>query len=73
MTLSLTMVFYYAECLILFTIMLKVVMLNVIMVNVIMLNVVMLNVFMLSVVVPNTFGASLLTKYKLFRAMQEPT
>ncbi len=42
--------FYYAECHILFTIMLNVTMLNVIMLNVIMLNVIMLNVIMLNVV-----------------------
>ncbi len=40
MTLSITMLCYYVECRILFTIMLSVVMLNVVVLNVVMLSVV---------------------------------
>jgi len=47
MTFSITMLFHYADCLVLF-----IVMLSVIMLSVIMLSVIMLNVVMLSVVVP---------------------
>jgi hypothetical protein len=49
MTLSITMLCHYAECRVLFIIMLSVIMLSVVMLSVIMLSVVMLNVVMLSV------------------------
>ncbi len=56
-TLSIKMLCHYAECRVLFTIMLNVimlsaVMLSVVMLIVVMLSVVMLNAFMLSVVAP---------------------
>ncbi len=50
---SITALYSYAECRVLFIAMLNVVMLNVVMLNVVMLNVVMLNAVMLSVVVLN--------------------
>jgi hypothetical protein len=49
MTMSITMLCYYAECLILFTNMLNVVMVSVVMLSVVILSVVMLNVITLSV------------------------
>ncbi len=60
MTLSITMLFYYSEYCILFTIML-----NVLMLSVHMLNVNMLSVIMLSVVAPVT----LLLFYKSFTSV----
>jgi hypothetical protein len=50
MTHSITILCYYAECHILFTIMLNVVMQNAVMLSVVMLNVAMLSVVMLNVV-----------------------
>jgi hypothetical protein len=52
MTLSITRLFHYVECRILFTTMLNVIMLSVVMLNVIMLSVVMLNVVLPSAVAP---------------------
>ncbi len=49
-TLSITRLFHYAECRVLFTTTLNAIMLNVIMLNVIMLNVIMLSVIMLSLI-----------------------
>ncbi len=62
MTLSITILCYYAECqyaecLILFTIML-----NVVMLNVVMLSVIMLSVIMTSVVAPQEQPAAAFTK-----------
>jgi hypothetical protein len=50
--LSITMLCLYAECCVLFNVMLNVIALSVVMLNVIMLSVVMLSVIMLSVTVP---------------------
>jgi hypothetical protein len=50
---SITMLCYYAECLILFTNMLNVVMVSVVMLSVIILSVVLLNVIIMSVVMLN--------------------
>ncbi len=54
MTQSITMLCYYSEFRILFTILLNVVMLSVVMMNVVKLSVVMMNVVKLSVVAPLT-------------------
>jgi hypothetical protein len=50
---SITMLCHYAECRILFIIMLNIIMLSVIMLSVIMLSVIMLSVMMLSVIMPS--------------------
>jgi hypothetical protein len=65
MTLSITMLSYYAECHILFTIMLNVIVLRVIMLSVIMLNVIMLNVVMLNVVMLSVVMVSVVTPFYL--------
>jgi hypothetical protein len=64
-TLSLTLLCYYAECRILFTIILHDIMLSVVMLNVIMLSVVMLSVVMLSVVMLSVVMLSVVAYKKL--------
>ncbi len=66
MTLSITTLCYYAECCVLFIIMLSVVMLNIVMMNVVMMNVVMLNVIMLNVVMLNVVMLSVVVPHKGF-------
>ncbi len=56
MPLSVATICHYAECCVLFIVMLNVIMPNVIMLNVVMLNVVMLNVIMLNVVMLSVFA-----------------
>ncbi len=56
MPLSMITIFHYAECCVLFIVLLNVVMPNVIMLNVVMLNVVMLNVIKLNVVMLSVFA-----------------